>query len=394
MPPTRSPEMLAVVDRLRLAIDDHVPGERLTLDELRSDYFHDLPLGAADNYLLRAVREAVADGRLTREASGVWRRPTSAQILTGRYIDPPSAPEAPAPEAAQAHLDITPPAPAPAEAEAPPAVDPTYRLPATVSAYLDHWSAVIRDGGRIAARATGPAGCGKTEAGVQIAAALGLPVVTMDCSLVRDAVEWFGGRTLSGGSVAWEDSSFARRLQAGRVVVVLDEVNRAAPEVANALLPLLDRRGRASIADRPTPLQAGPSILWWATCNVGAEYTGTGRLDRALDDRLSRTFEFSPLPERDEATLLVERTGIDEDSALRLAAVSAASRRANLSRPLSTRALLAAAEDLQAGGPRSLAATVLAAYSPDGGTSSERATVASLLTGQGFAIEADEEVAR
>lgn len=372
MPPTRSREMLAVVDRLRLAIADHTPGERLTLDVLRSDYFADLPLGAADNYLLRAIREAVSEGRLTRESSGVWRRPADINE-------------------AQADRDITAPAPAP-EAEAPPAVDPTYRLPETVAAYLDHWAGVIRDGGRVTARATGPAGCGKTEAGVQVAARLGLPVVTMDCSLVRDAVEWFGGRTLLSGSVAWEDSTFARRLQGGRCVVILDEVNRASGEVANALLPLLDRRGRASIADRPTPLQAGPSIVWWATQNVGAEYTGTGRLDRALDDRLSRTFEFRPLPERDEAALLVERTGIDEDSALRLAAVSAATRRANLSRPLSTRSLLAAAEDLQAVGPRSLAATVLAAYCPEGGTSSERATVASLLTGQGFAIE--EEVTR
>lgn len=371
MPPTRSPEMLAVVDRLRDIIADHAPGERLTLALLR-DRCDDLPLGAASNYLMRAVREAVSDGRLEREASGVWRRPSLDQT------------EPPYPS-----LSAEAPAPAP---EAPPATDPTYRLPATVSAYLDHWAAVIRDGGRVACRATGPAGCGKTEAGVQVAARLGLPVVTMDCSLVRDAVEWFGGRTLLSGSVRWEDSTFARRLQGGRCVVILDEVNRAAPEVANALLPLLDRRGRASIADRPTPLQAGPGILWWGTQNVGAEYTGTGRLDRALDDRLSRTFEFRHLPERDEANLLVERTGIDEDSALRLAAVSAASRRANLSRPLSTRALLAAAEDLQAVGPRSLAATILAAYSPDGGTSSERATVASLLTGQGFAIE--EEVTR
>jgi len=373
MPPTRSPEMLAVVDRLRDIIADHAPGERLTLALLR-DRCDDLPLGAADNYLMRAVREAVSDGRLEREASGVWRRPS---------LDHADAP--------YPSLQAEAPAPAP-EAEAPPAVDPTYRLPETVAAYLDHWAGVIRDGGRVTARATGPAGCGKTEAGVQVAARLGLPVVTMDCSLVRDAVEWFGGRTLLSGSVAWEDSTFARRLQGGRCVVILDEVNRASGEVANALLPLLDRRGRASIADRPTPLQAGPSIVWWATQNVGAEYTGTGRLDRALDDRLSRTFEFRPLPERDEAALLVERTGIDEDSALRLAAVSAATRRANLSRPLSTRALLAAAEDLQAVGPRSLAATVLAAYCPEGGTSSERATVASLLTGQGFAIE--EEVTR
>lgn len=370
MPRVRSSEMLAVCDRLAETIADHAPGERITLSEIR-DRMADLDQGVADNYRMRAIREAVADGRLIREASGVWRRP--AVDIDG----------------AQARLDITAEAPAP-EAEAPPEVDQTYRLPATVAAYLAHWEGVIRDGGRVACRATGPAGCGKTEAGQQIAARLGLPVVTMDCSLIRDPVEWFGGRTLSNGSVRWQDSAFARRIAAGRLVVILDEVNRSSPEVANALLPLLDRRGRASIADRPMPLQAGPGILWWATQNLGAEYTGTGRLDRAIDDRLSRTFEFSPLPADEEALLLVERTNLDIDSARRLSAVAAATRSsADLDRPISTRSLLAAAADLQAVGPQSLAVTLLAMYSQDGGGSSERAMVASLLTGQGFAIDAE-----
>jgi hypothetical protein len=114
-------------------------------------------------------------------------------------------------------------------------------------------------------------------------------------------------------------------------------------------------------------------------------------MDAALRDRFPRVLEFTYLPENEEADLLVSRTGISRDSALRLVEIAARTRTTSagispFSVTLSTRQLLAAASDLVLAGPASLAFTLGNLYPSEGGTESERAQIMALVVGKFGAI--------
>lgn len=269
-----------------------------------------------------------------------------------------------------------------------------YRPSPLLNAYLPVIRAGLRAGPGaepLAIRLAGPTGSGKTEAAAWLADALGATLLTVDCSVVREPRDLLGSVIYDGSRTRWDDSPFAAGIQRGHGVVLLDELNRASEAVANALLPLLDRRGATIIQERGAPIVAGPGLVWLATTNIGAEYSGTYGLDRAIRDRFSRTIELAYLRPAEEADLLSERTGLDHARAVDLVQVASATREADSrwTHALSTRALLAAASDLASGGPDTLAATVLAQYSGEGGTGSDRAAMRALLVGRGLLGVAD-----
>ncbi|NBX37763.1 MAG: AAA family ATPase, partial [Planctomycetes bacterium] len=243
-----------------------------------------------------------------------------------------------------------------------PAVDPSFRYTPGLADYLRGIAASAQGGTIEHLRFVGPAGCGKTEAGLQVAAMAGYPAFIMDASVVREPRDWFGSRTVRGGSVAWQDSPFTHAIQRGRCVVILDEVNRASLAVANSLLPLLDRRRSTLISERGEPVRVGAGTIIVATMNEGAQFTGTSPLDAALRDRFPRVVEFDYLAPAEEASLLVARTGIDAENADRLVAIASKTRKTHggtgiqqFGTAISTRQLLAAADDLKRSGPSSLA---------------------------------------
>jgi len=255
--------------------------------------------------------------------------------------------------------------------------------------YLKGIAAAAQSGNIEQVRFVGPAGCGKTEAAIQLAALAGFDAFIMDCSIVREPRDWFGSRTVKGGAVVWQDSPFTHAIQRGRCVVILDEANRASLNVGNSLLPLLDRRRASLISERGSVVRVAPSTIFVATMNEGAQFTGTGPLDAALRDRFPRVVEFTYLHPREEAALLVDRTGIDPTNAERLVEITGKTRAthgtsgiAQFGTTLSTRQLLAAAADLKAAGIGSLAYTVANLFPADGGTESERAQIVALLVGK------------
>lgn len=234
----------------------------------------------------------------------------------------------------------------------------------------------------------GPHGAGKTEMAMQYAALHNLPMLIMDCANLREPRDWFGYKKIENGNIVWHESQFDRAIQAGNVVVLLDEINRVHPNVLNTLLPILDNREFTYLEEKGDNIRVGKGMVFFATMNEGAGYSGTSVTDNALRDRFSRVVEVKYLSSVKERELLVKRTGIEENDANSLVDIANQIRRkstglnSSYSGGFSTRQLIAAAEDFVDGGVDSLTFTVSNLFSADGGTTSERASVLQLIQGK------------
>ena len=246
----------------------------------------------------------------------------------------------------------------------------------------------------------GPHGCGKTELAIQFAARHSLPLLIMDCANLREARDWFGYKSAKEGTVYWHESQFVRAIQAGNHVIMLDELNRANPNLLNTLMPILDARRFTYLEERGDKIVVGPGTVFFASMNEGASYTGTSTLDRAVRDRFSRVVELTYLDAKDEINLLVARTGISKSLARGLVEMANKIRHdangltATLTETLSTRQLLAAAHDFVLGGVDTLTYTIINHFSADGEGDSERAKVQTLIQGKfGHLVQAEQVAA-
>jgi nitric oxide reductase NorQ protein len=239
----------------------------------------------------------------------------------------------------------------------------------------------------------GPHGAGKTEMAMHYAAVHNLPMLIMDCANLREARDWFGYKKIENGNVVWHESQFDRAIQNGNMVVLLDEINRVHPNVMNTLLPLLDNREFTYLEEKNDIIKLGRGIVFFATMNEGAGYSGTSATDNALRDRFGRVVEVKYLVPEKETELLVKRTGIETKDANGLVDIANQIRKKSMgisssfSSGFSTRQLIAAAEDFVDGGVDSLTFTISNLFSAEGGTTSERASVLQLIQGKFGLIE-------
>jgi len=173
----------------------------------------------------------------------------------------------------------------------------------------------------------GPTGCGKTtlaediaahppEAARRAAEEHGWPVVEIQFTYDMSPAELLGSPQLVGGSTVWEDGGLTKALLASRegpVVVILDEVPRARPEVHSTLMDALDHRARVKLTGRGhEEIQGVPhNLITVATANLGDEYQHF-EMDpahkRRLGDRHSVDYLGVNYPHR-EADLVAQRTG-------------------------------------------------------------------------------------
>ena len=235
----------------------------------------------------------------------------------------------------------------------------------------------------------GPTGCGKTAYAFEFAARFKRKIFVIDCGNVREARDWFGQKGASQGSTWFRKSQFWMAVEAGRIVILLDEFNRVPEHVKNLLFPILDHRRRTYVDEVQETLVVGPGTVFFATLNEGLDYTGTHALDRAMRNRFARRIEFTYLREEREIEVLVGKVpGLSEDDAKKLVGAATVLRSkasgfgAGLSETISTRQLLDAARDFVAIGPSSFAFTIFNHFSPDGGADSERAQVVQTFEGK------------
>lgn len=157
---------------------------------------------------------------------------------------------------------------------------------------------------------TGPSGCGKTLAVQSVAKALnGRPFYYFNFGATTDARSSLIGNTHynkdKGTYVA--EALFAQAIQKDNAIIMMDEITRATPDAWNILITVLDENQRyLRIDERPdTPtIKVAKGVTFIATANMGAEYTATRVLDRAILDRFTAIVEMEALNLDDETKLI------------------------------------------------------------------------------------------
>jgi nitric oxide reductase NorQ protein len=172
----------------------------------------------------------------------------------------------------------------------------------------------------------GPTGSGKTELVTHITKAMDKHLSIQDMGTVQDAQSALLGvhRLNKEGHSEFDYAPFVGHVQR-EGIVLLDELNRAPLSAANILFPCLDRRRYLpidiAVGEGVRTVPVHDNCVFFATANLGAEYTGTTQIDRALLDRFMPV-ELSYPSEDAEAKILVIRTGIDNKTAKAIVKVS------------------------------------------------------------------------
>lgn len=198
---------------------------------------------------------------------------------------------------------------------------------------------------------TGSQGSGKTSLARQFAARHGRPFAEVQCGLMSEPGQWFGGLKFTPERGTWyQESQFVRGIETPDCVILLDELNRVEnPKVMNSLFWLLDNRRQAWIDDLQRVVKVAPGVVFFATLNEGVIFSGIDFVDTALRDRfVVINMEFPSAEE--EARILEQKAGVTASQAAVLVGLADKVRRnPALERKISTRQLLMAAEEVRYG---------------------------------------------
>lgn len=186
------------------------------------------------------------------------------------------------------------------------------------------------------------------------------------------------------------ESRFVKAIQTPKTVILLDEINRANPEVNNILLTLLDRQGYLELDEHKESgiVYKHPECVIVGTANIGDEYVGTSILDRAFKDRVF-LIEVDYLTKAEEKALLISRTGIDAADAEAVAKFAETCRlmwkKNDLATPVSTRMTLSTAALINDGFSfaKSIQAAVVPYFEDDGTASSDATKIKQTMQKEG-----------
>ena len=187
----------------------------------------------------------------------------------------------------------------------------------------------------------GPTGAGKTEIVKLVAEAMGKKLRVVDMGTIQDPQSALLGvhRLNKEGYSVFEYAPFAEYIQEENTIILLDELSRAPLSANNLLFPCLDRRRYLPVdiagdgEERHIPVHE--SVVFIATANLGAEYTGTHSIDRALLDRFFPV-ELAYPGETAEITVLANRTGIPKKDAKSIVKIAKNIRKQNEEQDLSS----------------------------------------------------------
>ena len=239
---------------------------------------------------------------------------------------------------------------------------------------------------------TGPSGSGKSEGVGMAANREGIPFYKVDCASVTTDDKWVGHKEFdtSKGTI-YVLSEFLKWISATDCppgLVLLDEVNRLHPTRMNILFPLLDGSRSIWVPELGITIEKHPDTIIMATANKGTGFTGTHKMDDALEGRFGFRMERTWPVAKEEAKILRERTGIDDTQANTLVAIAGETRKKattdDLPFPVSTRDLLNASALVAAGMSITEACewTFVKFYEEAGGPTAPRIMVRQILQGK------------
>jgi hypothetical protein len=269
-------------------------------------------------------------------------------------------------------------------------LDPHFVTPAGLNAMLDANVKRATEGKQPdVILLTGPAGCGKTAVAEQFAARHSLPFLKISVPLVREARDWFGQmRATPETGVYFDESLFAKTVEAGYAVILLDEFNRTYDDsIQNPLLPLFDHSRSVWVEEAGKFLNVGDGLFFFVTANIGSKFSGTRAIDAAFASRMKLRVRCDYLPPAQEADVLTKKTGIDKVNAKKLVNIAQMIRKENattgtLTETVGTRELLTAADWYTIAGAQTLEYTLINIFNGEDGVKSEAAQVAQMVQAQ------------
>lgn len=256
----------------------------------------------------------------------------------------------------------------------PPPIDECWDNPSPAG-FL-RWDVQARNGESLNIALLGATGTGKTTFARQFAAAHRRPLCVVNCGSVVEPTDWWGTMSLRDGNTHWDDSELVTAVQTPGCVIIFDELNRVAlPKAANELIPVTDERRLCNIPGRGyVPVAAG--VVFFATLNIGADYTGTEQADAAIFNRFAIRLNVPYLSPERESAVLVARTDCEDELAESL--VMLANNVRGQGAPVSLRTLTAAAREVQYGA--SLDEAIVLTFLGDGAITEEQLSVAAHAT--------------
>jgi nitric oxide reductase NorQ protein len=199
------------------------------------------------------------------------------------------------------------------------AVDGPFYLPLADEALV--FAAAVA--ARLPVLLKGPTGCGKTRFVEHMAWRLGRELATVACHEDLTATDLVGRYLLSGDETVWMDGPLTRSVRSG-AICYLDEIVEARKDTTVIIHSLTDHRRVLPIDKTAEMLQAHDDFLLVISYNPGYQSVLKDLKPSTRQRFVSIEFDYPDV--ESEAVIVETETGVDHDTAVRLARCGAQTR--------------------------------------------------------------------
>lgn len=219
-------------------------------------------------------------------------------------------------------------------------------FPADIKEAFDVAQSYLEKYGFVSALLVGPSGCGKTTYPRAWASVQDMKFYEVHMALMGERQDMMGTAFAENGTTGFRWSNFINAFAEGDHIILLDEINRADPESLNPVMSMSDFRHAIEFDNQF--VQSGPNTALFATANIGWQFTGTMRLDAAIENRFDIVIPVNFLTPDVEAQYMVDFFGLSDSDAGSIARVMATLRSSEILKEiaidLSTRRALSLAK--------------------------------------------------
>ena len=197
-----------------------------------------------------------------------------------------------------------------------PGIDPNYFLPQGIIKNLNRIEKLSKRH-PVNVLVVGKQGCGKSSLVKQFAAYYKRPLSTFQIGLLSEPGQLFGEKGLEEGNTFFEEFLFPKAISTPRSVIHLEEINRPEhPKALNDLFSVLSE-DRSIWVEGLGLVKVADEVIFFATLNEGAEFTGIDMMDAALRDRFY-IIQVDYPPADIEEEIICSKTGVSREIAKKI----------------------------------------------------------------------------
>lgn len=180
----------------------------------------------------------------------------------------------------------------------------------------------------LAALLVGETGTGKTSLVREVAHKHGRTYTRFSITGETTVDDFVGKYILKNGETKWQDGILLTAIKKGHYLVV-DEINAALPEILFVLHSLLDDDKYVIVPQKDNAtVKPHKDFRFFATMNPVDEYAGTKELNKAFMSRFAMVLDIKYPSRATETDVLVQRTGVKLEEAMKMVDVAIGVRRA------------------------------------------------------------------